>query len=249
VPPRRDPAPRHVHATQAPAQCCRICRKVSRAATAASTPRSSARRRRAARARRPATKRMGNAKTDRRLLLKIRQAGQRRSARRCVSVQRAARRAAGAVPRISSSRVTRHCGEAAPSGERWVHEIKFDGYRTQAHLQQGPPAICQRGIYDWKLRFRTIADALASLPANELILDGEAVVADSRGVPDFGLLHADLAAGRKDRLLYFAFDPAWGRSARGAACRAQASSPSAPGRRLRPHPLCRAPRVRRRRDP
>jgi bifunctional non-homologous end joining protein LigD len=39
-----------------------------------------------------------------------------------------------------------------------------------------------------------------------LILDGEAVVADSRGIPDFGLLHADLAAGRKDRLLYYAFD-------------------------------------------
>ena len=32
------------------------------------------------------------------------------------------------------------------------------------------------------------------------------MVADSRGIPDFGLLHADLAAGRKDRLLYYAFD-------------------------------------------
>jgi hypothetical protein len=31
----------------------------------------------------------------------------------------------------------------------------------------------------------------------------EAVVADSRGIPDFGLLHADLAAGRTDRLLYY----------------------------------------------
>jgi bifunctional non-homologous end joining protein LigD len=45
-----------------------------------------------------------------------------------------------------------------------------------------------------------------ALPANHLILDGEAVVADSRGIPDFGLLPADLAAGRKDRLLYYAFD-------------------------------------------
>ena len=48
--------------------------------------------------------------------------------------------------------------------------------------------------------------ALAALPADDLILDGEAVVADSRGIPDFGLLHADLAAGRQDRLLYYAFD-------------------------------------------
>ena len=59
---------------------------------------------------------------------------------------------------------------------------------------------------DWTRRFQPIADALAALPANDLILDGEAVVADSRGIPDFGLLHADLAAGRKDRLLYYAFD-------------------------------------------
>ena len=94
----------------------------------------------------------------------------------------------------------------APSGVRWVHEIKFDGYRAQAHLQQGRPTIYTRRGYDWTRRFQPIADALAPLPADSVILDGEAVVADSRGVPDFGLLHADLAAGRKDRLLYYAFD-------------------------------------------
>jgi ATP-dependent DNA ligase len=49
------------------------------------------------------------------------------------------------------------------------------------------------------LRFRSIADALAALPAKDLILDGEAVVADSRGVPMFWLLHPALAAGRQDR--------------------------------------------------
>jgi bifunctional non-homologous end joining protein LigD len=56
------------------------------------------------------------------------------------------------------------------------------------------------------VRFQTVADALAALPANDLILDGEAIVADSRGMPDFGLQHADLAAGRQNRLLYHAFD-------------------------------------------
>ena len=96
--------------------------------------------------------------------------------------------------------------EEPPSGARWVHEIKLDGYRTQAHLQKRRPAIYTRAGHDWTLRFQTIADALAALQANDLILDGEAVVKDSRGVPDFGLLHADLAAGRKDRLLYYAFD-------------------------------------------
>ena len=67
--------------------------------------------------------------------------------------------------------------EEAPSGGDWVHEIKFDGYRTQAHLRSRRPAVYTRAGYDWTLRFQTIADALANLPANELILDGEAVVA------------------------------------------------------------------------
>jgi bifunctional non-homologous end joining protein LigD len=44
-----------------------------------------------------------------------------------------------------------------------------------------------------------------ALSAQDLILDGEVVVADSRGIPEFGLLHADLASGRKDRLVYYAF--------------------------------------------
>src|SRR5918995_4990394 len=93
--------------------------------------------------------------------------------------------------------------EEAPSGERWVHEIKSDGYRTQAHLRSGRPAIHTRRGHYWTRRFQTIADALAALPADDLILDGEAVVADLRGIPDFGLLHAALAAGRQDRLLYY----------------------------------------------
>ena len=89
-----------------------------------------------------------------------------------------------------------------PSGGSSVHEIKFDGYRTQAHLRNGEPALYTRRGYDWTLRIRSI-DAVAALPAKDLILDGEAVVVDSRGIPDFGLLHADLAGGRKDRLLYY----------------------------------------------
>ena len=95
--------------------------------------------------------------------------------------------------------------QTGPSGGGWVHEIKFDGYRTQAHLRNGEPAIYTRRGYGWTRRFQPIAEALAALPANDLILDGEAVVANSQGVPDFGL-HADFVAGRQDRLLYYGFD-------------------------------------------
>jgi bifunctional non-homologous end joining protein LigD len=70
--------------------------------------------------------------------------------------------------------------EQAPPGVGWIHEIKFDGYRTQAHLRKGRPGIYTRRGHDWTRRFHTIADALNVLPANDLILDGEVVVADAR---------------------------------------------------------------------
>jgi bifunctional non-homologous end joining protein LigD len=88
----------------------------------------------------------------------------------------------------------------------WIHEIKFDGYRPQTHLQEGQPAIYTRAGHDWTQRFQPISDALAALPANDLILDGEAVVADARG--DARLRAAACRSGcrRQDRLLYYTFD-------------------------------------------
>ena len=41
-----------------------------------------------------------------------------------------------------------------PSGERWVHEIKFDGYRVQTHLANGEVRIFTRRGHDWTKRFR-----------------------------------------------------------------------------------------------
>jgi hypothetical protein len=61
----------------------------------------------------------------------------------------------------------------------------------------GLPCI-HGGATTGTLRFQTIADVLASVPAKDLILDGEAVVADSRGISDFGLLQR-LAATALDR--------------------------------------------------
>jgi bifunctional non-homologous end joining protein LigD len=93
-----------------------------------------------------------------------------------------------------------------PRGPHWVYEIKYDGYRVQAHLNRGEPAIYTRAGHDWSKHFKPIALALAKLPAKYLIADGEVVVIDSHGVPDFAALHSDLAAGRTDRLLYYTFD-------------------------------------------
>jgi bifunctional non-homologous end joining protein LigD len=93
----------------------------------------------------------------------------------------------------------------APTGETWLHEIKFDGYRIQAHLVDGEARLLTRSGLDWSDRFRPVADALATLPG-PAILDGEIVVEDASGVSDFSALQADLAEGRADRFVYYAFD-------------------------------------------
>ena len=94
----------------------------------------------------------------------------------------------------------------APTGARWIHEIKFDGYRAQAHLRNGKSAIYTRAGHNWTARFRPIADALRQLKAKEFVLDGEVVLVDARGIPDFSMLHAALAAGSTEQLLYYVFD-------------------------------------------
>jgi bifunctional non-homologous end joining protein LigD len=93
-----------------------------------------------------------------------------------------------------------------PIGDRWLHEIKFDGYRVQGRLQAGIPTLLTRNGHDWTHRFGSIAAAIASVPANDLVLDGEIIVADDRGASDFNALTSALKAGQPTDMLYYAFD-------------------------------------------
>jgi len=94
----------------------------------------------------------------------------------------------------------------APQGEQWIHEIKYDGYRIQVHLNSGRKKIFTRNGLDWTKRFTEIAGALA-IPG-QAIVDGEVVVVHE-GRTNFSELQAELAAGRQGRLVYYAFDLLW----------------------------------------
>ena len=90
---------------------------------------------------------------------------------------------------------------------QWLHEIKFDGYRLQAHIKEHKVTLLTRGGLDWTKRFgKRLADALASLPVKAALVDGEAVVENAGGASDFSLLQADLSEGRSDRFVFYAFD-------------------------------------------
>ncbi len=96
--------------------------------------------------------------------------------------------------------------EKAPDAGNWIHEIKFDGYRLQARLDNGKVKLLTRRGLDWTRKFPAIAEAIAKLPAKTALIDGELVVEDRDGVSNFSLLQQDLKDGRRDRMAFYAFD-------------------------------------------
>ena len=95
---------------------------------------------------------------------------------------------------------------APPEGDRWLHEIKYDGYRLRIALAGGAARVLTRGDEEWTDRFPELAAGARDLPATEALLDGEAVVFGEHGVPDFGALQDALAANDSARITYLAFD-------------------------------------------
>ena len=97
--------------------------------------------------------------------------------------------------------------KSPPAGDRWLHEVKFDGYRLQTQIADGRATLWTRTGLDWTEKFGGAIQAAArDLPLGEALLDGELVVENESGVSEFSLLQADLSDGRRDRFVYYAFD-------------------------------------------
>ncbi len=95
--------------------------------------------------------------------------------------------------------------ETAPSGKDWVHEIKYDGYRVQARIENGRVALLTRQGLDWTERFPGVAPAAAALPVKSALIDGEIVVHTEAGIASFTALVDTLKSGAGTLVLY-AFD-------------------------------------------
>jgi bifunctional non-homologous end joining protein LigD len=97
--------------------------------------------------------------------------------------------------------------KSAPSGKRWLHEIKLDGYRLQARIQAGELKLLTRTGLDWTHKFgKEIIAELGKLDVSDAIIDGEVAVEAGSGATDFSLLQQDLSDGRSDRFTFYAFD-------------------------------------------
>ncbi|RWP88378.1 MAG: ATP-dependent DNA ligase [Mesorhizobium sp.] len=84
--------------------------------------------------------------------------------------------------------------DTPPEGEDWIHEIKFDGYRTQIIKDEDGIRLLTRRGYNWTARYKVLADQAAAIEADDFIIEGEAIVVDEAGRSDFHALQSAVSS-------------------------------------------------------
>ncbi|GLQ09698.1 ATP-dependent DNA ligase [Devosia yakushimensis] len=119
-------------------------------------------------------------------------------------------KAAGAIKGPMPDKVDLQLATAAEAPPKdasgWLHEIKFDGYRTLAFIEAGKTRLITRGGLDWTRRYGDLPEAFAALDCKQAVIDGEIVVLDDDGISRFGKLQDALAEGASHKLVFYAFD-------------------------------------------
>lgn len=86
----------------------------------------------------------------------------------------------------------------------WLFEVKWDGYRAIAEIQDGKVSLYTRNQISLNQKFYPITESLQKF-GFEAVLDGEIVVVDEQGQPNFQMLQNYQKSGR-GHLLYYVFD-------------------------------------------
>lgn len=84
--------------------------------------------------------------------------------------------------------------------------MKFDGYRMQAHINDGMAYFFTRNALDWSNSFPHLLNAIEKLSAKNAIIDGEIVALDEEGKSHFQKLQNTLKSKNDTHLVYYAFD-------------------------------------------
>ncbi|APW38310.1 DNA ligase D [Rhodoferax koreense] len=89
---------------------------------------------------------------------------------------------------------------------QWLFEIKFDGYRMLARVEGKTVQLFTRNGHDWTHKLPHLAKAIAKLKLKSGWLDGEIVVANDKGVPDFQRLQNAFDSSETESIVYYLFD-------------------------------------------
>ena len=96
--------------------------------------------------------------------------------------------------------------DSAPEGDFWLHELKYDGYRTELAIDGGEARAFTRTGLDWTERYREVVAAARQLDCRSALIDGEIILQGAGGLSDFSSLRRELARKRPSGLLFMAFD-------------------------------------------
>jgi bifunctional non-homologous end joining protein LigD len=96
--------------------------------------------------------------------------------------------------------------KAPASREDWIFEIKFDGYRMLARIEGKDVRLVTRNGNDWTDRLQPLQKELQRLKLADGWYDGEIVVHDENGRPNFGLLQLAFDGSNTAPIVYFVFD-------------------------------------------
>src|SRR5271170_2447974 len=96
--------------------------------------------------------------------------------------------------------------EKPPSGPQWVHEIKLDGFRMAARIDNGRVQLLTRTGLDWTNKYPSAIAALANVRVKTAYIDGELCGVDEAGLPSFAQTQAATDGERGVHLVYYAFD-------------------------------------------
>ncbi|MBT2792694.1 DNA ligase D [Paraburkholderia strydomiana] len=100
--------------------------------------------------------------------------------------------------------------DATPPGDDWSYEIKFDGYRVLARIDASGKGrdvqVFTRAGNDWTAKFGKQVKAFEQLGVESAWLDGEAVVLDENGVPNFQALQNAFDSNRPQDIVVYLFD-------------------------------------------
>ncbi len=96
--------------------------------------------------------------------------------------------------------------KAPPVGPQWIHEIKFDGYRTGCRIDHGQIKLLTRSGLDWTDKYAPLASDCQGLKAESAYLDGEVVWIDGNGKSQFQGLQESLGGKNLENIYYYVFD-------------------------------------------
>lgn len=92
-----------------------------------------------------------------------------------------------------------------PTGNQWLHELKYDGYRCLLAIGGKEVRAYTRSGLDWSDKFAEVVEAAGEIHTGSALVDGEVVWLNQEGKPDFSGLQAALKENRRG-LVFFAFD-------------------------------------------